>query len=115
MKLQNGYKVIYEKIADGTRAFFADKLDGTDAVKIGNTTFKVGEYKLVFEKDGGIFGSKTGAVEDGTRITAFDDVFVAEDDAEPMMANLDDGDEQPAASGEGDDDLGDIDEDEIEE
>ena len=74
MNLQNGYKVIYEKIADGERTFFADKLDGTTATQLGET-IKVGEYKLVFEKDGGIFGSVTGKVADGKRIEAFDKVF----------------------------------------
>ena len=34
-------------------------------------------YKLVFEKDGNIYGSTTGAVEDGEHIAAFDEVFIA--------------------------------------
>ena len=78
MNLQNGYKIIYEEIVDGKRTFFADKLDGTAADQINATPFTVGEYKLVFEKDGGIFGSTTGKVEDGERIDAFDKVFCCE-------------------------------------
>ena len=93
MKLQNGYKVIYEKVADGERTFFADKLDGTDATIIGNTSFKIGEYKLVYEKDGSIYGSTSGAVKDGVRIEAFDEVFVASDSdaATPAKLNTEEG------------------------
>ena len=85
MKLQNGYKVIYEKIAAGERTFFADKLDGTAATQIGDA-IKVGAYKLVYEKDGGVFGSTTGKLEDGVRLGAFDTVFVA--NTEPAVANV---------------------------
>ena len=89
MDLQNGYKVIYEEIANGKRTFFADKLDGTAATKLknvdGTETFNIGEYKLVFEKDGGIFGSTTGKVDDGKRITAFDTVFIAVEDDAPVQ------------------------------
>lgn len=75
MKLQNGYKVIYEKIADGARTFFADKMDGTDATQLGDA-IQVGKYKLVFEKDGQIYGSETGKTEDGVCLEAFNEVFV---------------------------------------
>ena len=75
MKLHNGYKVIYEKIADGERTFFADKMDGTDATQLGDA-IKVGKYKLVFEKDGQIYASETGKVEDGVCLEAFNEVFV---------------------------------------
>ena len=81
MDLQNGYKVIYEKIADGERTFFASKHNGEAATQLGDA-IKVGEYKLVFEKDGGIFGSVTGKVEDGKRIEAFDEVFIAANEPE---------------------------------
>ena len=79
MKLQNGYKVIYEKIADGERTFFADKLDGNGAKQLENTdgtVFEIGKYKLVFEKDGHIYGSETGNIEDGIHFDAFDEVLV---------------------------------------
>ncbi len=103
MKLQNGYKVIYEKIADGERTFFADKLDGTDAVQIGNTSFKIGEYKLVFEKDGQIYGSKSGRTEDGEHLAAFDKVFVetnAEETQEPANEQTQEPEQQNAGNEE---------------
>ena len=77
MNLQNGYKVIYEKIADGERTFFADKLDGTSAVQIGEA-IKIGQYKLVYEKDGQIYGSVSGVPAIGDHcFTEFDEVFKA--------------------------------------
>jgi hypothetical protein len=76
MKLQNGYKVIYEKIADRTRTFFADRLDGTAADQLGDA-FEIGKYKLIFEKDSSIFGSATGKIEDGVRIKDFDQAICA--------------------------------------
>lgn len=90
MNLQNGYKVIYEKIADGERTFFADKMDGTEATKINETPFKIGEYKLVFEKDGQIYGSKSGKPEDGKCLADFDKVFAeagVEEVEEPAPAS----------------------------
>lgn len=92
MNLQNGYKVIYEKIADGERTFFADKMDGTEATKINETPFKIGEYKLIFEKDGLIYGSTSGKVEDGECLKDFNKVFVEgykEEAQEPAAANVD--------------------------
>ena len=95
MDLQNGYKVIYEKIANGERTFFADKLDGTKATKLGDA-IKVGKYKLVFEKDGNIFGSETGAVKDGTRLDIFDEVLRAANES-AEQANVPNEPEQTAA------------------
>ena len=116
MKLQNGYKVIYEKIADGKRAFFADKLDGTAATQLGEA-IKIGEYKLVFEKDGGIFGSATGKVEDGERIKAFDEVFVVAGQETEQTNVIDDEPEQDElpANDEDDEEPAEGEEDEIEE
>ena len=75
MNLQNGYKVIFEKIADGERTFFADKLDGTAAVQIGDAV-KIGQYKLVYEKDGQIYGSVSGVpASDDHCFADFDIVF----------------------------------------
>ena len=77
MNLQNGYKVIYEKIADGERTFFADKLDGTVAAQIGNA-IKIGQYKLVYEKGGQIYGSTSGIPAAGDHcFEEFDQVFKA--------------------------------------
>ena len=64
MNLQNGYKVIYEKIADGKRAFYATKnrnCDPTVDEKIAEVV--IGEYKLIYEKDGkrvGCVGFESG-------------------------------------------------------
>jgi hypothetical protein len=105
MKLQNGYKVIYEKIADGERTFFADKMDGTDATQLGDA-IQVGKYKLVFEKDGQIYGSETGKTEDGVCLKAFNEVFVdAEEEEvdEPMQTNVEPENEEPDVDYEGDD------------
>lgn len=64
MTLKNGYKVIYEVIenredAGLTRVFKASKTGVfADAEIIGET--KIGEYKLIYEKDGKIYGSTSG-------------------------------------------------------
>lgn len=56
MDLKNGYKVIYEKTADGKRTFYASKTGlVADGEKITEAT--IGEYKLIYEKDGDIYGS----------------------------------------------------------
>jgi hypothetical protein len=80
MNLQNGYKVIYEKIANGERTFFADNVDGTEVIQLGEA-IKIGQYKLVFEKDGKIYGSETGKVEDGICLEAFNEVFTDAEEA----------------------------------
>ena len=100
MNLQNGYKVIYEKIADGERTFFADRIDGTDATKLGDA-IQVGKYKLVFEKDGQIYGSETGKTDDGVCLEAFNEVLVEgheEEAQEPAPANV-----EPDVNDKGDD------------
>ena len=67
MNLQNGYKVIYEKIADGNeRTFYATKTAVCDpAVDDVITTAEIGKYKLIYEKDGQLFGSTTGIPAEG--------------------------------------------------
>jgi hypothetical protein len=90
MNLQNGYKVLYEKIADGERTFFADKMDGTEAAQIGEA-IEIGKYKLIFEKDGKIYGSESGKTEDGVCLEAFNKVFIKASDEvveEPVPANV---------------------------
>ena len=82
MNLQNGYKVIYDKSANGEHALFASKTgvfaDAEEIVRVA-----VGEYKLVYEKDGRCYGSKTGIpTEDDYCFAEFDKVFVA--DAETL-------------------------------
>jgi hypothetical protein len=89
MNLQNGYKVIFEKAADGKRAFFASKTGlFADAEQIGEE-FEIGQYKLIYEKGGRFYGSESGIPADGDHcFDAFDKVFVAaEDAAEPEQAN----------------------------
>ena len=77
MNLQNGYKKIYEKTSDGTRTFYATKNDVCDPTvddKIIEAT--IGEYKLIYEKAGQFFGSKTGIpAETDVCFEGFDKVF----------------------------------------
>ena len=75
MNLQNGYKVIYEKAADGKRTFYASKTGlFADAELITEAT--IGEYSLIYEKDGRFYGSATGIpTEQDHCFEAFDKVF----------------------------------------
>ena len=79
MNLQNGYKVIYEKIANGTRTFYATKnavCDPTVDDKIIEAA--IGEYKLIYEKDGRFYGSLAGIPAEGDYcFKGFDKVFCA--------------------------------------
>jgi hypothetical protein len=79
MNLQNGYKVIYEKAANGKRTFYATKnvvCDPTVDDKIIEAT--IGEYKLIYEKAGQFYGSTTGIPAEGDHcFTEFDKVFKA--------------------------------------
>ena len=81
MELKNGYKVIYEKIADGTRTFYATKnvkCDPTVDDKIIEA--EIGKYKLIYEKAGRFYGSETGIPADGDFcFEGFDKVFVEAD------------------------------------
>lgn len=82
MNLQNGYKVIYEKAANGKRTFYASKSGVfADAEQIGEP-IEIGKYKLIYEKNGKIYGSETGMPnfdENGEAVDAavegFDEVF----------------------------------------
>lgn len=93
MNLQNGYKVIYEKIADNKRAFYATQTGVCDPeVDSKIVEVNIGDYKLIYEKDGQIYGSTTGIPADGDHCFAeFDSVF-NEATAEPAVAS-----EEPAA------------------
>ena len=86
MNLQNGYKVIYEKAANGERTFYASKstvYPNDDDIKVAS--FKDADYrgKVIYEHKGKFYIS-TGAVptynENGepadTVIDGFDKVFV---------------------------------------
>jgi len=83
MDLKNGYKVIYEIIenredAGKTRVFKASKTGKLiDAETIAEA--KIGEYKLIYEKDGSFYGSVTGIPsEEDYCFTEFDTIFKEE-------------------------------------
>ena len=86
MTLQNDYKVLYEKVADGKRTFYASKSGAfADAVQIGE--FEIGKYKLIYEKNGKIYCSENNVPsfnENGEPADAaaegFDVVFVKEEE-----------------------------------
>lgn len=80
MELKNGYKVIYDTAANGEHVFSASKTGiFSDAEELGR--FAEGEYKLIYEKDGRIYGSKTGVPADtDASFDEFDEVLVAADD-----------------------------------
>ena len=88
MNLQNGYKVIYDKAAGGEHVFCASKTgvfaDAEEILRVA-----AGEYKLVYEKDGHFYGSKTGIPTEGDYcFIEFDKVFVAnseEPEVEPVQ------------------------------
>ena len=84
MDLQNGYKVIYEKAADGKRTFYASKT-GVFADAEVITEAEIGKYKLIYEKAGHFYGSETGIPTEGDYcFTEFDKVFkVTEEPVEP--------------------------------
>lgn len=77
MNLQNNYRVIYENIASGNRTFYATKnavCDPTVDDKIVEAA--IGQYKLIYEKNGQIYGSLTGIPAEGDHCFAeFDKVF----------------------------------------
>jgi hypothetical protein len=65
MNLQNGYKVVYEKTADGKRTFYATKNTACDpAVDDKIIEAEIGKYKLIYEKNGEFYGSTTGIPSD---------------------------------------------------
>jgi hypothetical protein len=60
MDLKNGYKVIYDLAKDGKRNFYASKTGVfADAEPIFENV-NIGDYKLIYEKDGMFYGSTTG-------------------------------------------------------
>lgn len=88
MILQNDYKVLYEKVADGKRTFFASKSGAfADAEQIGE--FEIGKYKLVYEKNGKIYCSENNVPsfdENGeptdVAVDSLDVVFVKDEEDE---------------------------------
>lgn len=114
MDLQNGYKVIYDKAENGYRTFYASKSGVfADATPITEEAIKIGQYKLIYEKDGKIYGSTTGVPADNDHyFEDFAKVFILEEPkqeedeqqaAEPTVEPVDNKieDEDPANDGEG--------------
>lgn len=100
MTLQNGYKVIYEKTADGKRTFYASKSGVfADAELIAEV--ELGKYKLIYEKAGKIYGSETGVPAEGDNcLTDFDKAFsVVEEDVEVEETPNEPEVEEPAVNG----------------
>ena len=93
MNLQNGYKGLYERTADGTRTFYATQTGVCNPevdTKIADAV--IGQYKLIYEKAGQIYGSTSGIPADGDKcFTEFDSIF-KEATGEPVVepANIDD-------------------------
>jgi hypothetical protein len=84
MNLQNGYKVLYERAAEGKRTFLASKT-GTFANAELVAEFEMGKYRLVYEKNGKIYCSESGVPADNDQqVEAFDKLFaeIAEEPAE---------------------------------
>lgn len=94
MNLQNGYKVIYEQAKDGKRTFFASKTglcDPTVDTQIGDE-FVISDFanKTIYEYKGKFYVTAEGCTpaygEDGVPIdeclTAFDEVFVKQEEAD---------------------------------
>lgn len=91
MKLQNGYKIIYEKVVEGRRHLFAGKnnVPSTEDVEIkydSLTEEQVRAFKLIYEAGEGFKGSAncipteedvTFALTDGTTTVFAGDEYVA--------------------------------------
>jgi hypothetical protein len=102
MNLQNGYKVIYEKAADGKRIFYASKTGiFADAEVIAEA--EIGKYKLIYEKAGRFYGSETGIPAEGDYcFEAFDKVFKQDEAIEPAKVE-EPADDEKSVEGDGDD------------
>ena len=106
MKLENGYKLIYEVIENGTRSFKASKTGVPAENDYVLMTCEIGANKLVYENNGKFYGTGAKFVptynEDGTSadtqlITdeAYAEVFVAKtDETEAVTESV----EEPAAN-----------------
>jgi hypothetical protein len=78
MNLQNGYKVIYEKAAEGERTFYASKT-GVFADAEVIAAVEIGKYKLIYERAGHIYGSESGIpAENDYCFVNFDKVLIVD-------------------------------------
>jgi hypothetical protein len=99
MKLENGYKLIYEVIEDGVREFRASTTGVPTDDDFVLTSNKIGENKLVYQYKNKFYGTGDKLIptynEDGTPADtalisdeAFAEVFVAKKpDNEPVVTN----------------------------
>lgn len=97
MELKNGYKVLFATAKDGERTYLASTtglVEGADEI----AKIAIGTYKLVYEKDGKIYGSaKNVPTESDTCLTAFDKIFVESDPNAVAPAAVEPEEEVPAA------------------
>ena len=71
MKLLSGIKFVVETTADGKRVFKAAKVKGKDEVVLDLSALAKKEYKVVFEKEGKIFGRKADGREEEIDVSKF--------------------------------------------
>lgn len=63
MKLQNDYKILYEKITEEEKSGYAtknlpwDETNSKVSLRANDDEVKLSDYKLIYEKDGFIYGS----------------------------------------------------------
>ena len=103
MNLKNGYKVIYDVAKDGERNFYASKTGVFADAEPVLEGVKIGNYKLIYEKNGMFYGSVSGIpAEDDKCFTEFNKVFVeAAGEVEPVVA--DEPENEPVAEPENED------------
>ena len=99
MDLKNGYKVIYDVAKDGKRNFFASKTGVFADAEPIFTDVEIGDYKLIYEKDGMFYGSTTGVpTADDRCFEEFNKVFVEGYVAEAAV--IDDGEDDGEDAGD---------------
>jgi hypothetical protein len=108
MDLKNGYKVIYDLAKDGKRNFYASKTGVFADAEPIFTDVEIGDYKLIYEKDGMFYGSTTGIpTANDICFEELNKVFVEEKPEEAVVAEDTGKDEDEPATDEGADDEGD--------
>lgn len=116
MKLENGYKLIYEVVEEGVREFRASKTGIPTADDFVLTSNTIGENKLVYEYNGKFYGTGEKSIptynEDGTPADialisdeAFAEVFVAKEPVEDEADGELDGPNAKGPSNSGENEL----------
>jgi hypothetical protein len=92
MDLKNGYKVVYDVAKNGERNFYASKTGLFEDAEPILEAIKIGDYKLIYEKNGMFYGSITGIpAEDDRCFTEFNKIFVeAKESTEPDVQVVED-------------------------